>query len=373
MRYQPDTAIWEITFKCNVNCIHCGSDCASIEKDNLLTTAECFEIIEDLADIGCKTVILSGGEPLMRKDIGAIGTMIKRCGMNVAFISNGYLLDDETIKVIAAIKQIAYGISIDDAEPYLHDYIRGKQGVFEHVKDAIRLLHEHAIPPSIVTTVHKLNFDQLGKIREFLIKNKVRLWQIQYGDHIGRMPRNTMVTEAQFFEIAKFILETRQKYGKYFDKISGADVIGYLGELGQKVQGSWWGCHAGMKTIGIGSDGSIRGCLSLQMDRYIEGNTHERSLYEIWNDRNSFSYNRRFDCSMLTGYCKDCIYNAVCKGGCIRSATVLGGRCNPYCLYRIEKEGFSSEEQSRIHFSPEELFMLYNPLRPLKKEFLNKK
>lgn len=370
MIYSPDTVVWETTFRCNVNCIHCGSDCTSVEKENQLTTAECIEIIEDLAEIGTKLVILSGGEPLMRKDIGVIASMIKRLGMKVAFISNGYLVNEETVKMLHAISPAAYGLSIDAADGYLHDYIRGREGVFEHVENAIRLLHKYHIVPSVVTTIHKLNYDQLPKIRDFLIKNSVRYWQIQYGDYIGRMTRDTMITEAQFFEIAKFILRTRRDYPNDFDIVSGADVFGYLGKIGAAVQGPWWGCHAGMQGLGLGSDGTVRGCLSLQLDQFIEGNTHERSLKEIWNDKNSFAYNRRFDCSMLTGHCKDCTYASVCKGGCLRAASVNGGRCNPYCLYKLEKDGFSNEEQARTNFSKQEIFDIYNPIRPLPAQFL---
>ena len=370
MRYAPETVVWEITYRCNVNCIHCGSDCASVVKENELTTPECLDLIEDLADIGAGTIILSGGEPLMRKDFATIAIAIKRLGMQVAFISNGFMLNEDTVKVIKEIKPRAYGISIDAADPYLHDYIRGKEGCFEHLDRGIDLLLKNGVLPSVVTTVHKINYTQLSKIRDYLIKKGIRLWQIQYGDHIGRMPRNTMITEAQFLEIAKFILETREKYGEHFESVSGADVFGYLGDLGKKVQGPWWGCAAGMKALGLGSDGTVRGCLSLQRDEYIEGNIRERSLKEIWNDKNSFKYNRRFDCSMLTGYCKDCVYASVCRGGCTRSATSTGGRCNPYCLYQIEKSGFSSEEQARTEFTKEELFMLYNSVRPLPEEFL---
>lgn len=370
MIFKPKTVVWEVTFKCNVNCIHCGSDCSSQEKEYQLTTAECYKIIYDLAELGCETIVLSGGEPLMRHDIGAIASMIKTCGMKVAFISNGYLVNEKTIKIIEAVNPAAYGISIDAADAYLHDYIRGRQGVFEHVQNALNLLHKYHIKPSVVSTVHKLNYSQLPKIRDFLVKNNVKLWQIQYGDQIGRMSKDTMITEAQFLEIAKFILQTRRDYCNNFEVVSGADVFGYLGTMGRTVQGPWWGCNAGIKTLGIGSDGAIRGCLSLQMDKYIEDNVRNRSLKEIWNDVNSFPYNRKFDCSMLTGHCKDCEYASVCKGGCLRAATVGEGRCNPYCLYNIEKNGFTSEDQARTEFTKQEIFDIYNPIRPLPKEFM---
>lgn len=126
-----------------------------------------------------------------------------------------------------------------------------------------------------------------------------------------------------------------------------------------------------MQGLGLGSDGTVRGCLSLQLDQFIEGNTHERSLKEIWNDKNSFAYNRRFDCSMLTGHCKDCIYGSVCKAGCLRAASVNGGRCNPYCLYKLERDGFTNEEQAKTEFSKQEIFDISNPIRPLPDEFWN--
>ena len=106
------------------------------------------------------------------------------------------------------------------------------------------------------------------------------------------------------------------------------------------------------------------------MDKFIEGNVRERSLVDIWNDPNAFEYNRHFDCSMLTGYCKECIYGPICKGGCVIASTNLGDcRCNPYCLYKIEKEGYSSEEQARLDFSKEEIAALYNQVRELPPEF----
>lgn len=373
MAYAPKKVVWEITFSCNMNCIHCGSDCSSVEKPYQLSTSECFQVIRDLAQLGCQSIVLSGGEPLMRKDYGAIASEIKRHGMELNFISNGDLVNEDTVKVLRAIQPNAFGISLDAGEAYMHDYIRGRKGSFDKVINAFRLLGQNGIPATVVSTIHKLNYTQLPKIREALIKSGVRLWQIQYGDYIGRMTKETMITEGQFWEMAKFIKETREKYKKQFLVVNGADVFGYNGVLGEQIQGCWTGCFAGMQCLGLGSDGSVRGCLSLQKDEFLEPyTTKDRSLVEIWNDPESFKYNRQFDMSMLTGYCKECIYAAVCKAGCVRSASIEGGRCNPYCLYKIEKEGFSSEEQARTHFSKEELAEIYNPLKELPKEFYEK-
>lgn len=182
-----------------------------------------------------------------------------------------------------------------------------------------------------------------------------------------------MITEAQFFEIAKFIRDTKVKYSNNI-YVTGADVAGYMSELAKSIQHEWKGCQAGLSVLGIGSDGTIRGCLSQQLDKFIEGNIRERSLIDIWNDENSFYYNRKFSCSMLTGYCKECEYASTCKGGCSRSSSTEGEhcRCNPYCLHKIEKEGFSNIMQARTKFEQDEIAEMYNPIRELPNEFYEK-
>lgn len=372
MRYDLEKVVWEITWKCNAKCMHCGSDCISQEKEHQLTTAECLDIVADLKQLGTKIIFLSGGDPLLRKDFGAIAAAIKSHGMEVAFISNALALNEYSIDVIKSVHPIAFGISVDAADAYMHDYIRGTKGCFDHLVKAIKLLQDACIPPSVVTTVHKLNFTQLPKIRDFLINSSVGLWQIQYADFIGRMPRETMITEAQFWKLAEFILDLKSNYSDVID-VNGSDVTGYMSDFATAVSGSWYGCQAGMKVLGIGSDGTVRGCLSQQLDKYIEGNLRERSLIDIWNDPNAFSYNRHFDCSMLTGYCKDCKFAAVCKGGCVIASTNIENcRCNPYCLYKLEKDGYSSKEHSKLVFTKEEIAELYNPVRELPPEFYEK-
>ena len=369
MRYKPLRVVWEITWKCNLKCMHCGSDCISVEKSEQLTTAECLDIVADLKSLGTELITLSGGEPLLRKDFATIAAAIKSQGMDVAFISNGLAINDENVKLLQAINPIVYGLSMDSADEWMHDYIRGHKGCFEHLLAAINLLQEHGVKVGIVTTVHRLNFTQLPKIRNLLLTMGVDAWQIQYADFIGRMPHDTMITEAQYWEMAKFILDIKQNYSDRL-YVTGSDSTGYMSDFSKQLQGNWYGCHAGIKVLGIGSDGTLRGCLSQQMDKFIEGNVRERSLVDIWNDPNKFEYNRHFDCSMLTGYCKECLYGPICKGGCVIASTNLGDcRCNPYCLYKIEKEGYSSEEQARLDFSKEEIAAQYNQVRELPPEF----
>ena len=368
--YKPYNVVWEITWKCNAKCIHCGSDCISVEKQNQLSTSECLAIIDDLKRIGMKKVTLSGGDPLLREDFPTLAFAIKSKGMDVAMITNAIALDDEKIKIIKEIKPRSFGISIDAADEWMHDYIRGHKGCFNHAMESVIKLKENGVEPSIITTTHKLNFPQLPKLRDIIKALEIGAWQIQYADFIGRMKTETMITEAQFYKQAEFIRETQKILG-YRCFVTGADVTGYMNDLTKEIGlGNWHGCHAGLRALGLGSDGTVRGCLSQQLDKFIDGNIRERSLYEIWNDPKSFAYNRCFDIKTLGGYCAECEYGAICRGGCTRSASKESDcRCNPYCLHKFDKIGYSDEYQARTYFTKEEIADLYNPTKPLPQEF----
>jgi radical SAM protein with 4Fe4S-binding SPASM domain len=99
-----------------------------------------------------------------------------------------------------------------------------------------------------------------------------------------------------------------------------ADNIGYFTESEPYLRGRagayFDGCSAGLTSIGIDSVGNVRGCESMYDERFIEGNLRQRSLREIWEDEDSFAYNRKFKPSMLTGRCADCEYGDICAGGC---------------------------------------------------------
>ena len=97
--------------------------------------------------------------------------------------------------------------------------------------------------------------------------------------------------------------------------------------------------------VGIESDGSVKGCLSIQpgnnpeRDRFIEGNLREQSLAEIWNRPGAFAYSREWSLDDLSGFCRRCPFAERCRGGCRSSQVAFGGGDgNPLCVYRALAE-----------------------------------
>lgn len=370
MKFEPWEVVWEITWKCNAKCIHCGSDCLSVEKDSELTLEECLSIVRQLHQLGTKRIILSGGDPMVRKDFPIIALAIKSLGMNVGFVSNGIAIDNEKIEILKFIQPNQFGLSLDSADEYIHDYIRGYKGCHKNVINSLKKFRENNIKCSVITTIHKLNYHQLPKLKELILDLGVKTWQIQYADLIGRTNKEMMVTEAQFYELGNFIYDMQQEHKEIV--VTGADAIGYMSPTGRKILPNWQGCQAGCFALGIRSNGDITGCLSQQMEKYIEGNVRKNSLIDIWNNPNSFKYNRCFSCDELGGYCKECEHKEICRGGCSRASTTESDlRSSHYCLHKIEKLGFSSMEQARTIFYKNEIEQIYNPVKPLPEEFYN--
>ena len=339
MLYKIYMCVWELTLECNIHCLHCGSSANSKARKNELTTEEALSVVEQLATLGCENVVLSGGEPFLREDWPALAIRMCDLGINVSFISNGYAFNDDILDVLKIIKPVGAGFSLDGCCKETHDFIRGKKGVFDRCVNALNKCSKAGFYTSAVTTVHKKNLPEMEKILEILLENGVRAWQIQVAAPQGRMPREFALNEDEFYSLAKFIAEKKVAYRNIID-ICEADCIGYFGTLGKVLNTGWHGCPAGMRAIGIESDGTIKGCLSIHHGKkYEEGNIRERSLIDIWNDENSFKYNRRFNPKNLKGICKDCKYGSICRGGCSEQAKSFTDSefGSPFCVYNYEK------------------------------------
>ncbi len=332
MSYKLKCAVWEFTLKCNLRCSHCGSS-AGISRHNELKTKECFGLCEDLAELGCEDVSLMGGEPFLRNDWFSVAQCIKDLGMNLNFVSNGTILD-RYINKVCQLKPKVVGISIDGIKE-THDSIRGK-GTFEKAINSIDLLRDRGIQTTVITTVSKLNFKDLPKLKDLFLKKNVN-WQIQIAMPFGNFQKELMLSKEDFYATALFI--AKQRINNPFEDLPviGAHCYGYYSKI---LPGCKWdGCSAGRTAIGITSDGGIVGCLSMGNNRFIEGNIREKSLKEIWENLNNFSYNRKFDASKLGPNCENCKYGTKCQGGCNANSFTITGKFhnNPYCFYNIEK------------------------------------
>lgn len=337
-KLRPLNVVWETTLNCNMKCMHCGSS-AGVKRRKELTTNEVLHLCEELNSLGTNLITMMGGEPFLRKDWNIIANHIKELGMEFTIISNGFLINENIISQLRQLNPYTVAISIDGGKAGTHEKIRGVKGSFEKCKKCLELLRNENIEASVITTVHKQNYIELPIMRDFLL-NKGIAWQIQMATPIGRFQKSQMLSKEEFYSVALFIASTRKKYSSKELPVLGAHNFGYYSKVLPNIMlFPWVGCQAGLSTIGIQSDGHIKGCMSLP-DTFIEGNIRNRSIIDIWNDPNSFVYNRKFKEEDLNGHCRDCKYGKRCKGGCLTVSTTLTGKnhCDPYCLHLVEEK-----------------------------------
>ena len=337
---RPHTVVWEITLACNMRCIHCGSSAGPlIKRPDELSTKEALDVIRQLKEIKAGRIVLSGGEPFIRKDWDILAKEVARLDMTPSFISNGFMLDDKKANKIKNLNRqdTHVGLSIDGNEK-VHDYIRQTKGSFKRVTRALEVLRDKGVLRSVITQVNMLNFKILPEIRDHIFKYGIYAWQIQLATPWGRLAENPklLLTPKDYLKLVKFVAEQRKIFG---NMVVGADDIGYYTELEKIIrpEGEWQGCHAGIRTLGLTSNGGVTGCLSLQEPQFIEGNVRQRKLKDIWYDPNIFSYNRDFKEEDLQGYCKECPHRLKCRAGCKNTAFSFCGSPfeNYYCVFRV--------------------------------------
>jgi radical SAM protein with 4Fe4S-binding SPASM domain len=347
-KYVPRGGVWEITLACNMRCLHCGSHAGAPRPDEL-TTAEALRLVEELAALGCRRLVLSGGEPTLRRDWPRIVETGTRLGIAMKMITNGRLFDEALAETARSAGLDSIGVSLDGLEAS-HDHVRNVAGAYRGALGAIRAARTVGLPVAAVTHVNRRNRAELDALHDLLSAEGVFAWQVQLGNPSGELGRHPeLVLEPR--DLLWIVPEIARLVERGPLRVVPADNIGYYGPHERVLRthssaGSpcFRGCLGGRSHFGIESNGNVKGCLSLPSSRHgrdgtVEGNVRETSFEEIWRRPGAFAYSRAFEPSDLGGFCATCRHAAACRGGCRWSMVALGGgRENPYCHHRVLAE-----------------------------------
>ena len=302
---------WECTLRCNLNCLHCGSDCRKDDMPEDMPFVDFARVLDQIAlekEPSKIVVITTGGEPLVRKDILECGREITRRGFIWGMVSNGMLLDTQKLQQLinAGLKTIA--ISLDGFESE-HNWMRGYGNSFCRAVNAIKALTNSDITWDVITCVNAKNFSSLSKFKDFLLGIGVTHWRLFTVFPMGRAANNTelQLTSEQFRLLMKFIREER---GKGDIRVSYS-CEGYLGDYELRVRDYPFFCGAGINTASVRYDGAISGCLSIR-SRFDQGNIYNDNFMDVWNHRFGVFRNRKW---MKQGTCSNCTIWNLCRGG----------------------------------------------------------
>ncbi|MFV0391678.1 MAG: TIGR04133 family radical SAM/SPASM protein [Paludibacteraceae bacterium] len=300
---------WECTTRCNLSCRHCGSDCFKESKYKDMPLNDFLSALDTIDSVPKNLmVVLTGGEPLLRKDIELCGREIRKRGMRWSMVSNGYLYNEKKHISLLNAGLGALTISLDGLRSS-HNWLRNNEKSFDRVDMAIALAASSSrLNFDVVTCVNKKNIAELEAIKTYLIGKGVKAWRLFTIIPIGRAKDDAdmFLNDQEMTDLMDFISHSRRE--KEIDVKFSCE--GYVGKYEWKVRDCGFFCRAGINIGSVLIDGSISACPNIDRS-FAQGNIYSDNFYDVWNTRYQPFRNRNW---MKTGQCAKCKEYSKCQG-----------------------------------------------------------
>ncbi len=302
---------WECTLRCNLSCLHCGSDClqdASLPDMPLTDLLRIIDSIKNNVDPHKTTVAITGGEPLLREDLVECGKELYKREFPWGIVTNGYAMNRDRYERLLDAGLRSLTVSLDGMQSS-HDWLRNKAGSFERAVKTIELAAAaRGVVFDVATCATKRNFGELSKIKELLNDKGVRRWRIFTVFPKGRAAKNPelQLSDRQFVDLMDFIVDSKKQPGVR----PNYGCEGFLGAYEGRARDNYFQCVAGVSVGSVLIDGSISACPSLRGD-YIQGSIYKDDFLDVWNNRFGVMRNRSWT---KTGLCATCDAYRWCQG-----------------------------------------------------------
>ncbi len=322
---------WELTRNCNLNCIHCRARASAGPHENELSLPECKQILDDIGAFAAPTIILTGGEPLLRSDIFDIIRYGKEKGLRMVIAVNGTLLDDETGPRLKEAGILRVSMSLDGKDAESHDSFRGVQGSFASVMTGAEILKRIDLLFQINTTITKLNVKDLEEIYRLVKGIGAVAWHTFLLVPVGRGEglKGEELNTRMYEEVLEWLYGIEHA-GELEIKVTCAPhYYRIVKEKGGEPKSA--GCLAGKSFLFISNTGVAQPCGYLEIPC---GDVRRDGVRKVWESSPVFGAIR--DLKGYKGRCGSCRYVRIC-GGCRARAHELKGDFleeEPYCSYK---------------------------------------
>jgi len=259
---RPFIVMFNVTQRCNLRCSYCFGQYYSDTKE--LSLGQASEILSELYSLGAKRLGLTGGEPLLYKDVDNLIKFAVELGFDVGLNSNGILVP----KHLSALSLLSnLSISLDGASPEINDRYRGK-GSFEKAMQGVEAAHETGIPLYLCCTLTDANADgwpkilELGKKYNALVEISPLYQQFQGGKNAS-FPKP--LEKEKLKKIILDIIEEKKKGGNVlFSEATYHLILNWLDyeqDTSPKREAGHPICLAGKKMVTLDSNGNLFPCV----------------------------------------------------------------------------------------------------------------
>ena len=346
---RPYVVSWNLTYRCNLACEHCYLDAGpkplvgttNFADRSELGTEECYKVIDEIAAFApeCLT-ILTGGEPLLRRDILDIVRRAAERGLWVVVGTNGVRITENVAKHLADAGARGLSLSLDALDPERHDRFRMVRGAWQNTVEGAGILNRTGLPFIVQTTAGSHNLDELEEIADFAYERlHAKVWNLYFLVPTGRGQFVSDITPAQYDQVLDALYRIQGKYsGRML--VNAKCAPHYIKTVLESPEpekhpirtysGGAGGCPAGTHYLGIRPNGDVTPCPYLPV---FAGSLRQASLTDLWASSELFKNIRQR--ASLGGRCGECEMNGHC-GGCRARAFGMTGDLmaeDPLCTH----------------------------------------
>jgi mycofactocin radical SAM maturase len=302
----PICLTWEITYGCNLRCVHCLSSSGKRRADEL-TAEEAKRLIDEWAEMKVFYINVGGGEPMSRPDFFELMDYTLAHGIGVKFSTNGTLIDDDAADWIASRNYLDVQISVDGASPATNDPVRGA-GSYDRARRAMERLAARGFRFKINSTVTRQNFREIDDLYALAGRYdaELRLTRLRPSGRGRDVWEEMRPTHSQNRGLYDWLLGHR-------DVLTG-DSFFHLSAYGQSVEGLNM-CGAGRIVCCVDPVGDVYACPFTLAPEFSAGNVRQDGGFtDLWHTAALFARLRDWQ---VGGNCQSCNAYDLCHGGCM--------------------------------------------------------
>jgi radical SAM enzyme (rSAM/lipoprotein system) len=302
---------WESTLRCNLRCRHCGSACLDKSQIKDMPPEDFLKAVDSITphvDPHHTLIIITGGEPLLRQDLGYVGKELYKRGYPWGMVTNGMLLTEKKLASLLQNGLRSVTVSLDGNEED-HNFMRGNPKSWQKAFEAIKLIaNTPGLVYDVASCITPHSLPGLDELKDKLFNAGVKYWRVFSAFPAGRAKDNPdlQLNGAQMRELMEFIKKCRSE-----GKRVSFSCEGFLGRYESEVRDSFYSCEAGVSVASVMSDGSISACPGIRAV-FSQGNIYKDDFWDVWENR--FQKYRVRDWAKK-GKCAGCRFWRFCEGG----------------------------------------------------------
>lgn len=347
MDRDPVVVFWELTLACALACRHCRAQAQPQRHPLELDTDECYRVLEELASFDHKPiVVLSGGDPFMRRDLFDLIERGKSLGLTMSVSPSATaLVTRKRLRQLVELGVSRISLSLDGSSPESHDAFRGFAGSFQRTIDAMDDAKSVGLEFQINTTVTRDTVDDLPAIVDLVAKHGAALWDVFFLVPTGRAMLDDVMSAEEHERVFNWLSDIsgdlpfmiKTTLGQPYRRVQVMRRLKAEGATSLPSREQIKSMYRGIPT----NDGKGIFFISHLGEVYPSGfmpistgNVRKESPVEIYRNAKLFKSLR--DPSTLQGKCGVCPFNAIC-GGCRARAYGTTGDpfdSEPFCVFQ---------------------------------------